>query len=575
MENVTQNGIIFVENKQEKNKDIDKTKMIAEENGFRNTSIDSSNSSKNESKLQDAIHRTLGISVFGLMRALNIAYVPLFIYRLFEKREKYIPISDPILKIPASELTQKIRKKEISCVEVIEKYIARIKEVNPIINAVIEDRFVQALEEAKKLDQWINSDDFVKNQDNIANDYPLLGVPISVKGSIGVKGLKHTSGMVTRNKITAEDDAVSVKQAKKAGAIPLLVSNVPELCMNWETSNKLVGTTKNPYDTTRTCGGSSGGEGSLLGSGASLIGIGSDIAGSLRLPAHFCGVYGHKPTPSTVSDSGHFPNSTDREQWEGAFTIGPMSRYAKDLRTLLKVIVKPEKQEQLKLDEKVDIKNVKVHYINDYPDNSCDKTSQECSNAVLKVVDYFSKTSNAEPEKVDFHQLQFAGELAAIHLLQIDDINDIFDNNDSCTTTEYLRYLTFRSKHTFMPISYSVLKKIVTSLPKNYKEKIAEDLTSLRNKFQETLGDNGILVMPTYHVEAFKHGDALKYALNNGYMSIFNALGFPVTNCPVTLTKEGLPVGIQVVGMPYSDKLTLAIAEEIERAFGGWREPQK
>lgn len=154
-------------------------------------------------------------------------------------------------------------------------YIARIKEVNPVINAVIEDRFEEALEDARLVDQIISNRtvpiEEIKERQPLLGEYNLnscsttlcdfsLGVPLTVKGSIEVANMKSTSGVIARANIMAKEDAVAVKLARDAGAIPLLTSNIPELCMNWESSNKLVGTTKNPHDTTRTVGGSSGGE---------------------------------------------------------------------------------------------------------------------------------------------------------------------------------------------------------------------------------------------------------------------------------------------------------------------------
>lgn len=132
--------------------------------------------------------------------------------------------------------------------------------MNPIINAVVADRFEEALEDAKAVDKMIATNDL--NIEELRTRYPLLGIPVSVKESIAVKGLSHRAGCVVKNngKLLAESDAEVVRQVREAGGIPLVVTNTPELCMNWETTNKVTGMTLNPYDTTRTPGGSSGGE---------------------------------------------------------------------------------------------------------------------------------------------------------------------------------------------------------------------------------------------------------------------------------------------------------------------------
>ncbi|KAJ8938028.1 hypothetical protein NQ318_003332, partial [Aromia moschata] len=309
---------------------------------------------------------TMRVVLWLIIKTINILWVPAYLMKLLKKSNVCPPIQDKILLLSATELADKIRKQEITSERVIRSYIARIQEVNPVINAVIEDRFVQAIEDAKYADKIITFGSLSVQE--LKEKHPLLGVPITVKGSIEVEGMKSTSGMVCRANVEATKDAVAVKHARDAGAIPMLTSNIPELCMNWESSNKLRGTTKNPHCTTKTPGGSSGGGGaiptfhitfffcfflqaSLLASACSVIGIGSDIAGSLRLPAHFCGVWGHKPSPGAISYVGHYPSCTNHEVWEASFTLGPMARYATDLKFLLGIIIEPKMKDVLKLNE--------------------------------------------------------------------------------------------------------------------------------------------------------------------------------------------------------------------------------
>ncbi|XP_076258336.1 fatty-acid amide hydrolase 2-like isoform X1 [Rhynchophorus ferrugineus] len=566
MENLPASGMLFIENNKEQENDNAPNKI---------TQHKSSNNLP-EMKIEklprpDGVHRVIGISLYGLNKLLALGYPPLQFYRLFEKSVKCAPVSEPILRISASELAKMIREKQVTSEEVIRKYVARIKEVNPLLNAVIDERYEDAIQEAIQVDKLISSDEFDKYK--TAVEFPLLGLPLTVKGSFAVKGMLHTSGSVSRSEVIGEEDAEVVKQARNAGAIPLLVSNTPELCMNWETTNKLIGTTRNPHDSTRTCGGSSGGEASLLASAASLIGIGSDIAGSLRLPAHCCGVWSHKPSPRTVSDIGHYPNCSSRQAWENVFAVGPMTRYAKDLRYLLQSISKPDELHKLKLSEKVDVKNIKVFFADKFEDKVCDRTNVECSKAVVKVVDHFKNISSHQPKKIHDDLLYCAGYIASVSLLSIENIDNIFDG-DKNILGEFFRFFTRRSKHDFLTISYSTASRCVMGFPDSYKDKVVAGLELIRENLNKLLGDDGVLVLPTYHMESFKHGDALKNMINSGYMSIFNALGFPVTTCPISVTKNGLPVGVQVVGLPYSDKLTLAIAEELECAFGGWIEPK-
>lgn len=162
----------------------------------------------------------------------------------------------------------------------------------------------------------------------------------------------------------ASVDGAAVANLRAAGAIPLLVSNTPEFCTSWESDNLLSGRTLNPHDARRTAGGSSGGEGALVGAAASLFGVASDVAGSIRIPAMFNGVFGHKPTGGVISLQGHFPMSTDSKFGE-YLTIGPICRYAKDLATLVHVMAGPERAAQLRLDEACLTKDIRVFHMED------------------------------------------------------------------------------------------------------------------------------------------------------------------------------------------------------------------
>lgn len=176
--------------------------------------------------------------------------------------------------------------------DVVRAYIQRIREVNPLINAVVEERFAAAIEEAKKADELIASAQTIW----LIKTYPLLGVPFTVKESCALKGAPLTGGSLPRRSVRASVDGEAVANLRASGCIPLLVSNTPEYCLSWESYNHVTGRTLNPYDSRRTAGGSSGGEGALIGAGASLFGVGSDVAGSIRVPSLFNGIFGHKPT---------------------------------------------------------------------------------------------------------------------------------------------------------------------------------------------------------------------------------------------------------------------------------------
>ncbi|PSN48701.1 hypothetical protein C0J52_13546 [Blattella germanica] len=246
--------------------------------------------------------------------------------------------------------------------EVVRAYISRLQEINPILNAIVEDRYAEAIKDAQQIDKEIASKRFTEEE--LESNRPLLGVPITVKESCTVKGCLSTSvGSLPRHGIKADKDGAAVNFLRKAGAIPLLVSNTPEYCLSWETNNLVTGKTVNPYNPLRTSGGSSGGEAALVGAGASVVGVGSDVAGSIRIPAMFNGVYGHKPTPGYISIEGHFPTVQD-VKFENYLTVGPIARYSEDLRLLLSIMA-GERAVRLKLNEKVDLQNLNIYYMAD------------------------------------------------------------------------------------------------------------------------------------------------------------------------------------------------------------------
>src|SRR6202011_2168840 len=174
---------------------------------------------------------------------------------------------------------------------------------------------------------------------------PLLGVPFTVKESIAVRGMPNSAGLVARQGLASEDNAPAVQRLLDAGAIALGVTNTSELTLWIESNNRVYGQTSNPYDGTRTAGGSSGGEGAAVGSGGSPFGIASDIAGSIRIPAFFCGVFGHKPSAGLVPNSGLYPPAPGESG--RMLGTGPLARRAEDLMPLLRIIAGPDGQDPL------------------------------------------------------------------------------------------------------------------------------------------------------------------------------------------------------------------------------------
>ncbi|XP_051165523.1 fatty-acid amide hydrolase 2-A isoform X2 [Leptopilina boulardi] len=500
---------------------------------------------------------------------------PLAVCRKLKKPVRCPPISNKLLFLSASELARKIRRKEISSEEVVSVYIARCREVNPVINAIVQDRFEAALIEARNVDNFLKNQK--KTEDELEQNLPLLGVPVTVKESIGIEGMSNSAGVKWPIPKIAFEDADVVRRTRLAGGILLLVSNTPEMCMCWETYNNVKGTTKNPYDTRRTPGGSSGGEAALLGSGASVLSLASDIGGSGRLPAMFCGVFGHKPTPGWVSVSGHMPGSDDKN-WPSFFCIAPMTRYAQDLPMLLKIISQ-DPQVSERLSQKVELKKLRYFYMDCKSNkgiiNSIDK---DVKSTIKKLTKHLENIYGVTVQKIKLKELEDAFEFSTISIVQIDGVESIFmkGNNPKewkSVNLEILKYLCFLSPHNFHAIFYGVIKKTVDMLPKSFKQRMIEKNSAVKKHLEDLLGDDGVLICPTFSTSAFFHYEMLQNVYYSTFMTIFNSLGFPVTQCPMGLSENGLPIGLQIAAKPNCDHLTIAVAQEIERTFGGWQAP--
>src|SRR5580692_10549524 len=229
--------------------------------------------------------------------------------------------------LSAVSMAEQIRQKKLSPVELVEAHLARIEKLNPKLNA-----FVQVDAEGSRR-QARAAEESVTHGTTLG---PLHGVPVSIKSSIEVTGMKCEAGSKLREGFVAAKDAPLVSRLREAGAIILGTTNAPELLMAWETDNLLYGRTNNPWDLSRTAGGSSGGEAAAIAAGCSAGGVGSDGGGSIRVPAHFSGICGLKPTPGRIPATGHFPTSVGPFALIGV--VGPMARTIEDVRILFEVM---------------------------------------------------------------------------------------------------------------------------------------------------------------------------------------------------------------------------------------------
>ena len=463
-----------------------------------------------------------------------------------------------LLQLSARELGKKIRSREISSEEVVRCHIDRIEKTNPLLNAVVQRRFEVALEEARYADRLID----------VQADLPILhGVPCTIKECFAVQGMPQSSGLVARKHIVAMEDAPTVFLMRHAGLIPLGVTNLSELCMWMESNNKVYGRTNNPYDLKRTCGGSSGGEGACVGSGASPVGLGSDIGGSIRMPAFFNGVFGHKPSPGIVSNIGQYPIAANEAL--NYLSTGPICRKAEDLPLLCNILA-GRNADRLSAEE-VDLSTLKVLHI---PDDGRIPVSQELKAVQLQAAEHLASLG-ADVEEIRISGLRRSVEVWSAMLEaagghRFEEL--LFDGQKNSFVWQLCRHVIGRGAHTVPALGLVLLEKISKLRPESLQQFI--DLgQALQLEFRRHLQGNTIVLYPSHTQVAPKHSRSLLTPWNWAYTAIVNVLKLPATQVPLGLNAEGLPLGIQVIANEGQDHRCFAVAMELERAFGGWVYP--
>ncbi|CAG2111637.1 unnamed protein product [Medioppia subpectinata] len=323
-------------------------------------------------------------------------FIAVIIGLRFQTQRLYLPpITDRILLEPAVVLSARIKSGKLKCETLVRAYIARCREVQPHINAIIANRYESAITEAQVVDRRVRAE--LDGQNPVLNgqsihSQPLLGIPFTCKDSFSVLGMPWTSGLYARKGITGPTDSRVIELLRNAGAIMIAMTNVPELIMWWHSTNILYGRTNNPYDKSRVPGGSSGGECALMASAGSLIGVGSDIGGSIREPSYFCGVFGHKTTNGVVSTHGIYPEFGNKKQ--KLLCVGP---YAADLKPVLKMMA-GDNAPKLQLDKTFNIKNIKVYYMEGHNNPGVIPVQPDVKQKLLKCVDYLrDKCADCEP----------------------------------------------------------------------------------------------------------------------------------------------------------------------------------
>ncbi len=459
-----------------------------------------------------------------------------------------------VLQLSARTMARLVQNGDVSSVELVKAHIEQIGKINPALNAVTELLSESALKAARKADQQRASG---------GECGPLHGVPVSIKDSIDVAGTKCTAGTLGRKDCEpAKDDATLVRRLRAAGAIPLCKTNLPDLLFAYESDNLIYGRTNNPYDLERTPGGSSGGESALIAACGSPLGLGSDAAGSVRLPAHFCGIASIKPTTGRLPRTGHVPPAGGwvAEVWQ----IGPMARYVEDLKLAMELLAGEDGLDftapPVPLDQPPNLGGLRLAFFTDNCFASC---TPETEGAVQAAARHLADCGMIAEETIppgmaDAYEMEFA-------LLGADGSEGI---------DAYLQTMGSRERHPLLESGFLSRMRARRASMSQFAELWARwdryraDLARFFRRYDAVLS-------PVYTQPALKHGESVKPGNFEGfsYTMAWNVAAAPaaVVRCA---EQDGLPINVQVITKPWRDMLALEICGELEKKFGGWKPPQ-
>ncbi len=456
-----------------------------------------------------------------------------------------------------AQIATAIRSRKLSPVEIVEFHHRRIESLQPKLNAFVHLDAPGALAQARAAEAAVLHNRPLG---------PLHGIPLTLKSCIDVSGWPCPAGSLLRKEYVPRADAPIVSRLKTAGAILLGNTNTPEFLMAYETNNLLTGKTSNPWNLAYSSGGSSGGEAAAIAAGCSMGGVGSDGGGSIRVPAHFCGICGLKPTPGRIPATGHFPSGAGAFGWIGV--VGPMARTIADVRALFEVMAGPDAGDAhsapvpFRSSTEKDLRGIRAGILQS---SALGKATPETRAAVDRAAKWLND-SGFHVEPFELRGLDRALELwwfffgpVIAHLL-----NASLAGHEAQLSPMLREYLS--NATSLHPLSLD-----------QFLQACAErDL--LREKILRQMDNVSILLSPVSSTPAFPHG-AGNYQPSTGYLDTMrfsqwlNLAGFPGASVPITLSNDGLPIGVQIIGRPFEDEQILAVAEALEQSRGPWQPP--
>ena len=443
---------------------------------------------------------------------------------------------------PLITISELIREREVSPVEVAEAYLEQISRLNPALNAIVT-LAPDVMERAKAAEAAVMRGERLGD---------LHGIPVTIKDTIETAGLRTTSGSKIRAEFVPQTDAPVVARLKAAGAIILGKTNAAEMAMDYTADNPVFGRTNHPQNANLTPGGSSGGEAVAIATGMSPGGLGSDLAGSIRIPAHFCGIAGLKPTTGRVPGEGQFPTSSG--PYSLGAVIGPLARRVSDLRLMLNAI-----SEDRFVRQDHDVRGLRVAwYTNDGIAPVTQETAHAVATAARALADAGLICEERRPLSVDRGNEMWLKLFSRASVVQL---RKAYAGRES----EGGSFVNWR------------LSTADDNPPPTLDEYIAGwmERDRLREELLEWMQATPLIVAPVGATPAYAH-DTLKVTVRGvkigtfrafSYSQAFNVFDLPVVTVPVGRSNDGLPIGVQIVGRPFAEEMVLAGAEIVEKAL--------
>ena len=456
--------------------------------------------------------------------------------------------------LSARQLTQLIKEKKISCVELIQIHLTRIEQINSKLNAIIQFQDPEkVLQEARIADKKLAKQEIMG---------PLHGLPITIKDCCKVKDFIISKGSYAYHFLSNEDATV-VARLKTAGGIILGISNVPEFNIAYETDNDRYGKTLNPYDLTRTPGGSSGGEAAIIAAGGSALGLGSDAGGSIRQPAHNTGIAGIKPTRGLIPNTGNVPN--DGRGLLGPLTsYGPMARFVDDLILSLPLLAGPDyaDPDMRAISTSKSQPNFKSRRIAFYTDNEIGKPDTATLNTMHQVISVLQTEVKHIEARCPPHLIELYSLITETFFL----------GGDKGLGLKNLFSQLGIKKPSYLVREFLAISRTCEFSVTNLHQRLRR-IDQIRIALENFFSSYDAIICPVAATPAKLHGRSFIEGHDFSYLNIFNLTGWPVLTVRCGSSPQGLPIGVQIIAKPWHDSTALMIGHKLETLLGGWQKP--